>query len=752
MSRPILLPIFLLVLVACVPGARADEGASSVRRMAITFDDAPRPDGAFLTGRERTRRLIDGLDAAGVRGAMIFATTARLEDTPGAAERLRAYADAGHVLANHSHAHGWLRSSAAAGYLADARQANDALSKLGPAPAFFRYPFLDEGGDAPQRDAVREGLAAMGLRNGYVTIDNYDWFLDALAAEARTADPALDVDAVRDLYVQTLVDAARFYDDIARDELGRSPAHVLLLHENDLAALFITDLVAALRADGWEIIPALEAYADPIAGRAPETLFNGQGRVAALAHEAGRPARSLVHPLEDEDALRALFVSRGLLAGHTPPGDQLLVNATLQAGDGQPSRAGMGLRIRDGRIIDVAPTDSLRRRPGDRVTDLQGRWVLPGLVGVHNHMHLPGAPFLGEAAARLYLAAGVTTIQTAGSADARAELALAEAIEAGEAIGPRLLPSAPYVTGPGGNGPMDKPANADEARAFVEHWADLGAHSFKLYRHVQPDIAAAVVQAAHEHRRSASAHLCSLTYAEASRIGVDRIEHGFLSSTDFLAGKTPGECRSPLAAIAELDADDPRVDALIRTLVENGTRLTSTLAIIESHFPHRPQGETQALAYLAPRFREDYRRRQQQLAAGEANAAYTPALLAKLMVWERRFVAAGGVLLAGPDTGRHVLPGFGDQRNFELLSEAGFPLPEVVRIMSGNGARALGLGASKGQLKPGFDADLLVLDGDPAADPSSLRQLKWVFREGRRHDPAELRKGLEGRLGAQPTN
>ena len=82
---------------------------------------------------------------------------------------------------------------------------------------------------------------------------------------------------------------------------------------------------------------------------------------------------------------------------------------------------------------------------------------------------------------------------------------------------------------------------------------------------------------------------------------MDRIEHGFLSATDFLAGKAPGECRSPLASIAALDVGDPRVDALIRTLVENGTQLTSTLAIIESHFPHRPQGEDRALAHLQAR-------------------------------------------------------------------------------------------------------------------------------------------------------
>lgn len=735
----------LLVVLAWPSLSPATDGT---RRLAITFDDAPRPDGAFLDGAERTRRLIQGLDAAGVRGAMIFATTERLQDTPGAEARLRAYAAAGHVLANHSHAHAWLRRAEAAEYLADARRANQALSALGDTPAFFRYPFLDEGRDVAQRDAVREGLAAMGLRNGYVTIDNYDWYLDALAAEAKAGGASPDMDAIRDIYVQTLVGAARFYDDIARDNLGRSPAHVLLLHENDLAALFITDLVAALRADGWDIIPAVEAYADPIAQRAPDTLFNGQGRVAALAHEAGRPARSLVHPLEDEQALRALFVSRGLLAATADTHDRLLVNAMLQAGDGQPARAGMGLRIRDGRIIDVAPFEALVRQPGDRVLDLKGRWVLPGLVGAHNHMHMPGAPFLGKAAARLTLAAGVTTIQTAGSADAQAELALAKAIEDGEATGPRILASAPYVTGPGGNGPMDKPTSPEQARAFVNAWADRGVHSFKLYRHVQPDIAAAIVEAAHARRRSVSAHLCSLTYAQAAAIGVDRIEHGLLSSTDFLAGKAPGECRSPLAAIAALDLDDARVGELIDTLVREGTALTSTLAIIESHFPDRPQGEAQALDYLAPRFREDYARRQADLAEGSANPAYTPALFAKLMAFERRFVAAGGTLLAGPDTGRHVLPGFGDQRNFELLAEAGLPLPQVVRIMSGNGARALGLGASKGLLAPGFDADLLVLDGDPAVNAAAIRQVKWVFREGRRHAPATLRQGLEGQLGA----
>ena len=302
------------LLTGALPGRAADHAAPPpTRRIALSFDDAPRPDGAFFSGAERTRRLVAGLEAAGVKGALVFATTSNLEAAPDGGQRLRAYADAGQAVGNHSHAHAWLRRSEPAAYLADARAANERLAALGFEPAYFRFPFLDEGRDVDQRDAVREGLEAMGLRNGYVTVDNYDWYLDVLAGEALAADPGFDREALRRLYVEVLLDAVRFYDDIARDTLGRSPAHVLLLHENDLAALFITDLVAALRADGWEIIPATEAYEDPIAGTVPDTLFNGQGRVAALAHAAGRVPRELVHPLEDETALRALFVERGLL-------------------------------------------------------------------------------------------------------------------------------------------------------------------------------------------------------------------------------------------------------------------------------------------------------------------------------------------------------------------------------------------------------------------------------------------------------
>jgi hypothetical protein len=153
-------------------------------------------------------------------------------------------------------------------------------------------------------------LRAMSYKQGYVTVDNYDWYLNSLAINAKKAGQSIDQAALRDLYVEVLAEAVEFYDAIAVKTLGRSPRHVLLLHENDLAALFVGDLVAELRNRGWTIIGADAAYADPIAGIEPDTLFLNQGRVAAIAHTKGAKRIDLVQSLEDEAPLEALFAAR----------------------------------------------------------------------------------------------------------------------------------------------------------------------------------------------------------------------------------------------------------------------------------------------------------------------------------------------------------------------------------------------------------------------------------------------------------
>lgn len=292
-----------VALLALAAGTAFADG----RRIAITFDDAPRDD-THLAGPERARRLIAGLGSAGVE-ATFFCTTQGLAEAEGRA-RIDAYRTAGHLVANHAYAHPDLHRVGTKAFLADFARAADDLAAIPGARRWFRFPYLHEGRTLEERDAVRAALAAAGYVNGYVTIDNYDWYLDRLFQDAIAAGRKVDYERLSAAYVELLIAGVEFYDRIARETLGRSPAHVLLLHENDLAALFIADLAATLRAKGWQIVSADEAYADPIAREEPETLLLGQGRVAALAVDRGFTGGREVW--EDEEEIRAELERRGV--------------------------------------------------------------------------------------------------------------------------------------------------------------------------------------------------------------------------------------------------------------------------------------------------------------------------------------------------------------------------------------------------------------------------------------------------------
>jgi peptidoglycan/xylan/chitin deacetylase (PgdA/CDA1 family) len=288
-----LLLAFLLLPLAAACATAPPVAPGEQKRIAITFDDIPRGPGAFLFQEERTHRLIAALKQARVKQAAFFLNPGFLADPqrPGGEGRIGRYATAGHVLANHSFSHPALTAVSAEEYLADIDKAEAWLKGREGRRPWFRFPFLNEGRqDKAKRDAVRAGLKTRGLQNGYVTVDASDWHLEQLAIDAKTAGKAIDMDALRDLYVESHVEAAEFYDGLARQTLGRSPAHVLLLHETDLAAFWIDDLVAALRARGWEIVTADHAFADPINALMPD-VPSAQGTLTeALAWEKGLPA------------------------------------------------------------------------------------------------------------------------------------------------------------------------------------------------------------------------------------------------------------------------------------------------------------------------------------------------------------------------------------------------------------------------------------------------------------------------------
>jgi peptidoglycan-N-acetylglucosamine deacetylase len=285
MLRALLL--LLAALAALAPTAHAQ------KRIALTFDDVPRNRGAFLSPRQRTEALIASLKRARVAQAAFFVNPGFLANPDGAdgEAHIRAYVAAGHVLGNHSFDHPHLNARSAEEYLSNIDRAAAWLKGRKGYRPWFRFPFLDEGDrDKAKRDAVRAGLAARGLRNGYVTVDGGDWNIEALTIAAMKAGKPIDLAALKDLYIGSHVESANFHDALAKKTLGRSPAHVLLLHETDLAALFVADLVEALRADGWEIVTADQAFADPISRLFPDVPSARGTLTESLAWEKGLPA------------------------------------------------------------------------------------------------------------------------------------------------------------------------------------------------------------------------------------------------------------------------------------------------------------------------------------------------------------------------------------------------------------------------------------------------------------------------------
>jgi imidazolonepropionase-like amidohydrolase len=429
-----------------------------------------------------------------------------------------------------------------------------------------------------------------------------------------------------------------------------------------------------------------------------------------------------------------------------------LTNVRVIDGTGAQPRERQTLIIRDGVIAEIGDATRIASPAGVETLDLSGRTLIPGLVMVHEHLYYPTGPGvygqLGESFTRLYLAGGVTTMRTGGNLNGYMDLNLKRAIEAGQKPGPSIDATAPYVNGPNTFQQMTAVKSADEAREHVAYWAGQGATSFKAYMQISRTALGATIDEAHKRGLKVTGHLCSVTYREAADLGIDNLEHGFVAATDFVADKQPDTCpaqgRGPQALMA-LDEHEPSFTGLLRKLIDKRVALTSTLTVFETLVPDRPLPP--GLDVLIPQLRHQF---DQALARASQNQdASFAKLLPKAMALERAFARAGGLLIAGTDpTGSGgVIPGFSNQRQIELLVEAGFAPIEAITIGTLNGARYLGREKRIGTLTPGKQADIVVLNGNPAASVADIRKVEIVFREGVGYDPAKLIESVTGRVG-----
>ena len=429
-----------------------------------------------------------------------------------------------------------------------------------------------------------------------------------------------------------------------------------------------------------------------------------------------------------------------------------LTNVRVIDGTGAAAKENQTLILRDGNIAQMGNAATVKPPEGATVVDLTGKSVIPGLIMVHEHLYYPtgGSVYaqLGASFVRLYLAGGVTTMRTGGNVNGVMDIKMKQEVEAGRQAGPAIDATAPYLNGPNTFLQMHGLKDADDAKRQVTYWTEMGATSFKAYMNITRAQLGAAVSEAHKRGVKVTGHLCSVTYSEAADLGIDNLEHGFLASTDFVTDKQPDVCPGQgrgQQTITAVDQDGAPFKALVKKLVDKKIALTSTLTVFETFTPGRPKPP--GLDVLVADLRQQYERTFERVSQN-AQSNYAK-LFPKAMAMEYAFVKAGGLLIAGTDpTGSGgVIPGYSNQRQVELLVEAGFTPLEAISISTLNGAKYLGRDSRLGSLAVGKQADLVVIAGDPSKSIADIRNVETVFKNGVGFDPTKLIESVKGRVG-----
>ncbi len=476
-------------------------------------------------------------------------------------------------------------------------------------------------------------------------------------------------------------------------------------------------------------------------------------------------------------AVTVSFFAAAIAAAQIPPGSPIApfisVNAPVFVldhvrvidGTGAPASEDQAIVVVNGKIQFVGAAASATVPAGAQRMDLAGYTVIPGIVGMHNHLYYtdsyavqiaggsveePGL-FVAEipfTAPRLYLAAGVTTMRTTGSLEPYTDLKVKSRIDTNQMPGPDMDATAPYLEGaPTLFAQMHELTGPDDAKRMVDYWADEGMTSFKAYMNITRDELGTAIREAHARHLKLTGHLCSVTWPEAIDLGIDDFEHGpVFTDTEFVANKKPDVCpQGGTASWARQDIGGAAVQGLIQKLVANHIAVTSTLPVFEAGVPGRPKLQQRVLDAMSSEAAQSYLTMRARIPLDSPRAA----LLRKEMDFEVAFVKAGGLLLAGPDpTGNGgVLPGFGDQREIELLVEAGFTPEQAIHIATENGAVFLGRQDRIGTLAAGMQADMVLIKGDPSKKIDDIENVETVFRNGVGFDSKKLIESVRGQVG-----
>jgi hypothetical protein len=418
-----------------------------------------------------------------------------------------------------------------------------------------------------------------------------------------------------------------------------------------------------------------------------------------------------------------------------PGGPLVFRGVGLFDADAARVRPGTTVVVSGDRIAAVGPDGTVAIPPGAEIIEGKGRALLPGLFDMHVHV-------AGDVDGILDLASGVTTVRDLGN-DLPEITSRKERFESGAALGPRVLTSV-LVDGPGPfAGPTKFLVSTEaEGAAAVDACVKAGCTGLKIYSSIKPDLVPALVRIAHAKGLRASGHVPAFMTAEqAVRDGYDEIHHVNFLFLNFLFDEVP-DTRTParftalVQHAAGLDLASPPVRSLVRLLQARGVVVDPTLGTFEDLFLARPGVVPEAWREIADRLPPQVRRSLLAggLPVGEGGEERVKASFDALLRMVRLLHESGIRIVAGTDG----FAGFCLPRELELYVKAGIPAPEVLQIATIGAASVAHLADDTGSVAPGKRADLVLVDGNPAARISDVRKVSLVVKKGVVFDPGAL--------------
>lgn len=269
--------------------------------LSFTFDDGITSDMPGYPFEQWNKMILDHLDHARIK-AVFFVNGENKTDAKGQF-LLKSWNNRGHRIGNHTYTHPNYndKDETFEKYRDELLRTDSVINQLSNYIRLFRFTYLKEGDTREKVDLFRAFLKDQGYRNGYVTIDASDWYINSRLLQRLKENPKADISGFRSFYLEHLYDRAMYYEDLAVQLTGRHIRHTLLLHHNLTSALFLGDLIHMFKDKGWQIVNAEDAYKDEIFKSNPTNVPAGESLIWALAKESGKFDAVLRYPAEDGD-------------------------------------------------------------------------------------------------------------------------------------------------------------------------------------------------------------------------------------------------------------------------------------------------------------------------------------------------------------------------------------------------------------------------------------------------------------------